>query len=152
MDSSAASLSGSRDRPGIHCVFLTCFLDEWRAIATLLQYGRIRSHRAETTDQADFLLTVTGSTVLLSDILFLDGSWADALRMCADLHPGIAPLVVAEPEDRAFASEALVHGAFGILWKPLSILRVQRLIQVADEAAHERMHRPPLPLRIPRTR
>jgi DNA-binding NtrC family response regulator len=137
-------LLGDRDRFGIDCVFLTCFQEEWRAIATLLQYGGIRSHRAETTEQADFLLTVTGGTVLLSDAMFLDGSWDLALDMCAQLHPCVSTFVIADPVDLEFVSKAPDHGACGTLWKPLSILKAQKLIQAADEAARERRCHQPL--------
>jgi DNA-binding NtrC family response regulator len=136
---------GDRDGSGIDCVVLTCFQDEWRTIATLLRYGGVRSHCAETTEQADFLLTVTGSTVLFSDVMFLDGSWVDALRMCAHLHPCVLTFVIADFVDRAFVSDAPDHGACGTLWKPLSILKTQKLIEVADEAARERRCNQQLP-------
>lgn len=131
-------LDRNRNGFSIDCVFLTCFQDEWRAIATLLQYGGIRSHRAETTEQADFLLTVTGGTVLLTDAIFLDGCWNDALRMCAQLHPCVSTFVIADSIDSAFVSEALDRGACGTFTKPLSILKAQKLIHLADEAARDR--------------
>jgi len=48
-------------------------------------------HRAETLDEADFLLTVTGATAFVSDVTFPDGTWRDALAMVAEVHP-LTPL------------------------------------------------------------
>jgi DNA-binding NtrC family response regulator len=124
----------------IHCVFLTCFPSDFSFLATVLYYSRIRMDRADTLDQADFLLTVTPSTVLLSDMTFLDGSWRDALRMASEVHPHVAALVVADPVDRPFLSDsdAYASGACGILWKPLAIDQAIDLIRTADEAAKNR--------------
>jgi hypothetical protein len=95
----------------IQCVFLTCFENDYRVVGTILAYGGIRIHRAETLDQADFILTVTGGTVVLTDSVFLDGTWEDTLEMCAHLHPTVSALVISHPEDRDFVEGATDRGA-----------------------------------------
>jgi len=52
----------------IECVFLTCLQSDFSFLSTVLYYSGIRMHRADTLEEADFLLTVTSSTVFLSDI------------------------------------------------------------------------------------
>jgi DNA-binding NarL/FixJ family response regulator len=122
----------------IECVYLTCFQPDFSFLATVLYYSRIRMHRAETVEEADFLLTVTGASVLLTDVTFLDGSWRDALRMAADIHPHVAALVAAETVDRPFLLDSGDYGACGILWKPLPNDRTVNLIRTVDEAARNR--------------
>jgi DNA-binding NtrC family response regulator len=124
----------------IECVFLTCFRSDFSFLATVLYYSSIRMHRADTLDEADFLLTVTSSTVFLSDTRFLDGSWRESLRMVSEVHPHVAALVVADAVERPFLSDADVYalGACGILWKPLWMDRTIDLIRTANEAAQNR--------------
>ncbi len=125
----------------IDCVYLTCFRSDFSFAATVLYYSRIRLHRAETLEEADFLLTVTAATVLLSDMAFLDGSWRDALQMSSEMHSHVATLVVAENVDQPYLpdSEVCASGACGILWKPLVNDRSINLIRAVDEAARNRM-------------
>lgn len=122
----------------IHCVHLTCFANDFAFLSSVLYYSRIRLHRAETLDQADFLLTVANASVLLSDVTFLDGSWRDALQMVSEIHPHVAALVVAEAVDRPFLLDTEDYGVCGILWKPLPNDRTIALIRTVDEAAHNR--------------
>jgi len=131
-------LFGHSDCPSIQCVFLTCFDNDYRVVHTLLGYAGIRTHRAETLDQADFILTVTSATVVLMDSLFLDGTWKDALAMCTQVHPTVSSLVVADPSDRDFVEEATDRGALGIFWRPLPLVRLRKLIESAHEAATRR--------------
>jgi DNA-binding NarL/FixJ family response regulator len=123
---------------GINCVFLTCFDSDFYFLANVL-LGSIRMHRAETLEQADFLLTVTEGTVLLTDVSFLDGFWHEAADMLAQFHPMVAFLVLADERDRQFVSEAPNRGACGVLWKPLEFIEVSRSIRTAHEASGERM-------------
>ncbi|HTP35275.1 MAG TPA: hypothetical protein VMJ75_24025 [Candidatus Acidoferrales bacterium] len=122
----------------IDCVFLTCFQYDFSFLATVLHYSHIRFHRADTLDEADFLLTVTGGTVLLSDVTFLDGCWREALRMVSEVHPTVAVSVVAERMDRPFLPDALTLGACSILWKPYGVDEAIVLIRTLDEAARYR--------------
>ena len=125
----------------IDCVFHTCFEGDFSYFANILRYSEVRMHHAETLDEADFLLTVTGSTVLLTDIVFPEGTWADVLDMAVRIHPLVAALVVADEVDREFVAGAVARGACGILWKPLELHQTGRLIRAAHEAACERMIR-----------
>ncbi len=122
----------------IDCVFLTCFDSDFDFLANVLPGSAIRMHRAETLEQADFLLTVTGGTVLLADVAFLDGYWDEAADMLARSHPLVAFLVIADEVDRQFVSEAPHRGACGVLWKPLEWGQVRRFIRTAHEATEER--------------
>jgi DNA-binding NarL/FixJ family response regulator len=122
----------------IEAVFLTCFRTECLFLSTVLQYSRIRVHRAETLEEADFLLTATGGTVLLSDLLFLDGAWHDALRMAAETHPLTGCLVVAERTDWHLLEELYMLGGCGALWKPVDATEAIHLIRTVDQAARDR--------------
>jgi AmiR/NasT family two-component response regulator len=95
-------------------------------------------HHAESVDQADFLLTVTESTVLLSDVIFVDGFWRRALSVLGDSHPLVTMLVIADPVDRPFLRDLFNRGACGIVWKPFQFEEVRRLIRVVHEASRER--------------
>jgi DNA-binding NarL/FixJ family response regulator len=77
-------------------------------------------------------------TVLLSDVIFLDGSWLDALQMLADLHPLVAALVVADPVDHPFLKGAYSRGACGVIWKPIDLSEAIHLIRAAHEASIDR--------------
>jgi len=131
-----------REVPGVHriqCVYLTCFRSEFSMLAITLQYSAIRMHRAETLEEADFLLTVTGSTVLLSDVTFLDGSWQDALLMAKEVHPLVASSIVAEPFDWPFLDTAYARGACGALTKPVDFIQAIQLIRTLHEAVRDRV-------------
>ena len=129
---------GHSDCFSIQCVFLTCFESDYRVANTLLGYGRVQIHRAQTLDEADFILTVTGATVVLTDSLFLDGTWEDALEMCAHVHPTVSSLVIADPADRDFVAHATDRGASAIFWRPLPIAQLRKILVSAHEAALRR--------------
>lgn len=122
----------------LHCVFITCFNHDIEFFQRMLSFSEIRLHRAETLEEADFLLTVTGSKVLISDTVFLDGSWADAWEMLARIHPRSSFLVAADPVDAGFVRDAIDRGACAILWKPLDWAQLMRWIRTVQEAALER--------------
>lgn len=129
---------------GIDVVYLTCFDAEFTTMALVLQYSGIRVRRADTLEKADFLLTVTGSTVLLTDFLFLDGDWRDALRMAAGLHPVVGCAVAVDPLDSHTIADLYDLGGCGALWKPVEFPRAAELIRTVDQAARDRMSlRPP---------
>jgi len=132
------SVDDSRHSPGVHCVFLTCFTHDIEFFQRMLAYSEIRLHQAETLDEADFLLTVTASKVLLSDTVFLDGSWADALEMLSRFHPRSTFLVAADTVDSEFVRDAVNRGACAVLWKPLDWAHLTRWIRTVHEAALER--------------
>jgi len=123
---------------GIDCVFLTCFHSEFSFLALVLKYSGIRLHRADTLEEADFLLAVTGATAFLTDVAFLDGSWCDALRMLSSSHPLVPPMVVADPADTPFLSDIYTYGACGVLWKPFDTTCLIEVIRTAHQAARDR--------------
>ncbi len=122
----------------IECVALTCFRSEFSTLAEVLVYSGIRLYRAETLEEADFYLTVTGATVFLTDVTFLDGTWRDALRMTAETHPQVAVLVAAEEVDCPGISDAYERGACGILWKPIDFIKAIEWIRAVNQAACDR--------------
>jgi DNA-binding NarL/FixJ family response regulator len=125
-------------RVGIDCVVLTCFATEFSFLALVLQYSYIRLHRAETVDQADFLLLATGATSFLTDVTFLDGTWCDALRICAENHPLVASVIVADPVDHPYLGDAYARGACGVLWKPVDLVAATEMIRALHQAAVDR--------------
>jgi DNA-binding NtrC family response regulator len=125
-------------RAGIDCVCLTCFAFSIEFLATMLRSSGIRFHCAETVEQADFLLTATAGTVLLSDVVFLDGCWANAVDMLAHFHPDVVALVVADTMDRQFVAEALEAGVSCIIWRPIDTGQLARTLHAAHEASQER--------------
>ena len=64
---------------GIDCVFLTCFASEFSFLALVLRYSQIRLHRAETLEEADFLLLAIGATAFLTDVTFQCGSHSSVI-------------------------------------------------------------------------
>jgi DNA-binding NtrC family response regulator len=122
----------------IECVFLTCFAAEFSTLATALQFSAIRAYRADTLEEADFYLTVTGATVFVTDVLFLDGNWRDALAMSTATHPLAAALVAADEVDWPFLADAYRAGACAVLWKPLNFARAIQSIRRLHQAARDR--------------
>jgi DNA-binding NtrC family response regulator len=122
----------------VHCVFITCFSHDFKFFQRMLSYSEIRLHRAETLDEADFLLTVTGSNVLISDTVFLEGSWVHALQMLSCVHTRSSFVVAADSVDAGFVGDAVDRGACAVLWKPLDWAELMRLIRAVHEAALER--------------
>ncbi len=119
-------------------MFLTCFASEFSFLALVLQYSHIRLHRAETLEEADFLLLATEATAFLTDVTFLDGTWCDALRMCTEHYPRVPSAIVAEPADHPFLSDAYVRGACGVLWKPVTLFDAAEMIRTIHQASLDR--------------
>jgi DNA-binding NtrC family response regulator len=126
--------TGSR----IDCVVLTSFDNEFSFLNSVLRPAGIRIHRAETLEQADFLLMVTETTVLLSDVAAVDCSWRCAMERFREYHPLVAMLLIADPIDEPYVQDAFQLGACGVLWKPIQFDTATRLIRVANEASRER--------------
>ena len=128
-------------RPGTKCtdcVVLTCFTLEFEFMAAILRQTGVRLHQAGGLDEADFLLTATDATVLLSDTVFPDGCWNDCLRMLSHVHPSVPLVIVSEVQDRLFVAPAMARGAAGILWKPVRISELQLLIDRSHALAMSR--------------
>jgi len=122
----------------IDCVVLSSFRGEFTFLRNVFRPAGIRMHHAESLDQADFLLTVTDSTVLLADVVYADGTWHSALSLLKDRHSLVTTLVIADPVDRPFLGDMFSRGACGIIWKPFEFGAVRRLIRVGHEASKER--------------
>lgn len=122
----------------IDCVLLSSFEGESSFLRNVFRTAGIRVHRAESISEADFLLTVTGSTVLLSDVIFEGGYWQSALSLLDEGHPLVTMLVIADPVDRSFLGDIYSRGACGIIWKPFQFESVTRLLRAANEASKER--------------
>ena len=120
---------------GIDCVFLTCFNSEFQVFAVLLRSSGIRMHCADTLEQADFLLAVTGAKVLLSDSVFLDGTWLQAAEMLADVHSSVTLVVVLDEVERMFWADALNRGGYDLASKPLRLGNLHQAIQNAHQSA-----------------
>jgi DNA-binding NtrC family response regulator len=122
----------------INCVVLSSFRCEFTFLRNVFRLAGLRMHHAESLDQADFLLTVTESTVLLSDVMFEGGSWQCALGLLHDSHPLVTMLVIADPVDWPFLGDLFDRGACGVIWKPFDFEAVRRLIRTVHEASKER--------------
>ena len=127
-----------RGRSGIDCVFLTCFPSAATFLAAMLRAYDIRLHQAESIEQADFLILATGSTVLLTDLVCIDGCWWDALEMLSRWHPNVVPLLVADPIDAAHLAGAPERGICSIIWQPIDTRQLARTIDAAGESSEVR--------------
>ena len=122
----------------IECVFLTCFNSDFQVFAVLLRRSGIYLHCAETLERADFLMTATGATVLLTEPQFADGTWQEAAKMLASFHPRAALLIVAGEEDGELRTRALDRGAYGVLPKPLQMSALRDAVQGAHRMSQSR--------------
>ncbi len=122
----------------IDCVLLSSFEGESSFLRNVFRTAGIRVHRAESISEADFLLTVTGSTVLLSDVIFEGGYWHSALGLLGKGHPLVTMLVIADPVDQPFLGDVFSRGACGIIWKPFQFGSVTKQLRAAHEASRER--------------
>jgi DNA-binding NtrC family response regulator len=122
----------------IDCVVLSSFDCEFDFLRSVFRFAGLRMHHAESLEQADFLLTATGSTVLLSDVIFEGGSWQSALGLLRDNHPLATMLVIADPVDGPFLRDLFDRGACGVIWKPFDFEAVRKLIRTVHEASKER--------------
>lgn len=126
--------SPNRSPDLIHCVYLTPLVWEFAAITGILRFSSIRAIRADTLDEADFVLTVTGADVLLCDITFIDGTWRDALRL-TQVHPNLELLLVADPVDAPSLGDTRPMGIGEIVWKPVEPERAVSAIRRSANAA-----------------
>lgn len=122
----------------IDCVVLSSFEGESSFLRNVFRTAGIRVHHADSISEADFLLTVTGSTVLLSDVIFSGGYWQGALDLLSKGHPLVTMLVIADPVDREFLEDLFARGACGVIWKPFQFHSVTKLLRAAHEASRER--------------
>jgi DNA-binding NtrC family response regulator len=122
----------------IDVVLLTAFDDEFTFLKNVLGFAGIRLHRADSIEQADFLLLVTEASVLLSDVAMVDCSWRCALHLIGQRYPLVSPIVIADTIDHPFLRDAFTLGSCGVLWKPIEFDLATRMIWTAREASVER--------------
>ena len=122
----------------INCVVLSAFQSEFTFLRNVFRFAGLRLHHAESLDQADFLLTVTDSTVLASDVAFEGGSWQSVLGMLRENHPMVPLLVMAGPVDAPFLQDLFDRGACGVIWRPFDFESVRKQLRVLHEASRER--------------
>ena len=130
-----ASALGSR-KTGIDCIFLTCLDSDFDLFKGLLRVSGIRLHHASTVEEADFLLTVIEATVLISDTLFLDGTWNIAASMIASFHPSVSLLVMVDEWDKGFSRVG--RDVPDLVSRPIRLTQLRQAIQSAHRAAEER--------------
>jgi DNA-binding NtrC family response regulator len=122
----------------IDCVVLTSFDSQFSFLRNVFRPSGIRMHHAESLEKADFLLTVTESTVLLADVTFVDGSWESALGLLRENYPLVTMLVIADRVDLPFLKDLFTRGACGVLWKPFDFEAARKRIRAVHEASKER--------------
>jgi DNA-binding NtrC family response regulator len=123
----------------IHCVVLTSWPSEFSFLRNIFRLAGLRMHHAGALSEADFLLTVTGSTVLLADVGFGGGSWQNAIAMLTERHPLVPMLVIAERADWRHLADLYDRGACGVIWKPFDFQATRRQIRTLHEAFKERL-------------
>ncbi len=117
------------------CVFLTCFEQEFHFLAALLRSGGVYMQRADTVEEADFLLTVSEAHVLLCDVAFLDGTWREAAAMLSSVHPGVPLIVVADSSEALETLIPLYPQVHSVIRKPISFTSLRRAICAAQADA-----------------
>jgi DNA-binding NtrC family response regulator len=118
----------------VNCVILSSSRSEYTFLRNVFRLAGLRFHHAESLEQADVLLTTTGSTVLLADVLFENGSWRGAPGMLSKRHPFVPMLVIADPADCPFLKDLFDRGACGVVWKPFEFEIIRRQIRTLHEA------------------
>jgi DNA-binding NtrC family response regulator len=126
------------DTRHVECVVLTAFEPVFAFLQNILALAGIRMHRAESVEQADFLLMATGATVLLSDFAMVDGCWRSAVKLIGEHYPLVGMLVMADRVDAPFLEDAPGLGVCGILWKPIEFHVATRLVRTAHQASLDR--------------
>ena len=121
------------------CVILTALESEFSFLKSTLLFAGFRAHRAETLEELDFLLIATGAKVLLSDTLTPTCTWRCAAGLIAGRHPYVAMLLIAEPVDAAYLTDAYARGVCGVIWKPIEFDAATDLIRAAHQAARDRI-------------
>jgi FixJ family two-component response regulator len=89
-------------------------------------------------EQADFLLGVGDSLVLLTEAAFPGGTWRDALAMKARRHRNVALVVMAALADERLWLDVLEEGAYDLILKPFVAEELLRILANADACARTR--------------
>ncbi len=120
------------------CVFLGCSREDYQLASRLLDAAHIRLHQAGSLEQANFLLGVGDSVVLLTEAAFSGGTWRDALAMKARHHRNAALVVAAEFADERLWLDVLEQGAYDLILKPFVAEELLRILEHANAYARTR--------------
>ncbi len=127
--------ANERCPPRFSCVFLGCSREEYQSAFGLLDAAGIRLHRAGSLEQADSLLGVGDSLVLLTEAAFPGGTWRDALAMKARRHRNAVLVVTAAAADESLWLDVLEQGAYDLILKPFVAEELFRILENADACA-----------------
>lgn len=131
-----------RDRPPrtslVDCIVFTPFHSEFAFMKHICGRVGIRMHHSSTLEQTDFLLIATEASVVVFDAALVSRAWSCALRRIADRYPLVAMLVIADPLDPPLLQDASSLGVCGVIWKPVQLDTVSRLIRTAHQAWEDR--------------
>lgn len=112
----------------IDCVFLTNSARNYGIVSRLLAKSRIRLSHATTIEQADFLLTATGSRVILTES---SEEWAKTFDMLNVLHPGASFVIAVEEVEREAWIEIAWQGICDVVMRPFSAVELRKVLESA---------------------
>ncbi len=134
-------MAGASDGPpGFSCVFLGCSKEDHQLASSLTEAARIRLHHAASLGEADFLLRVEDSLVLLAEEAFPGGNWRNALAMIVGRHRNVALVVLTASADEGVRLDVLERGAYDAILRPLVAEELIWTLRNAD--AHARRGAP----------
>ena len=123
----------------VNCVVLISLRSEFSFLRNIFGLAGLRMHHRKCLQEADFLLTVTYSTVLLSDVRFDGGSWQNAALLLKERHPLVPLLVIADRAEWRYLMDLYDRGACGVIWKPFDFQTTRKQIRTLHEAFKERL-------------
>ena len=134
-------MAGASDGPaGFSCVFLGCSNENYQLASSLVEAARIRLHHAASLGEADFLLRIEDSLVLLAEEAFPRGNWRNALAMIVRRHRNVVLVVMTASVDESVRLDALEQGAYDVILRPFVAEELVRTLRNAD--AHARRGAP----------
>lgn len=134
----ASSVRGQRWAPRFSCVFLGCSAEDYRSASGLLREAGIQLYRAASVEQAETLLRVGESLVLLTEAAFPGGVWRDALAMKRERHPEAVLVVTTALPDERLWLDAIEQGAYDLILKPFVADELLRILEHANACARLR--------------
>ena len=134
-------MAGASDHPpGFSCVLLGCSEEDYQLTSSLVEAARIRLHHAASLGEADFLLRIEDSLVLLAEETFARGNWRNALAMIVRRHRDVALVVMTASAAEGVRLDVLERGAYDVILRPLVAEELVRTLRNAD--AHARRGAP----------
>jgi DNA-binding response OmpR family regulator len=134
-------MAGASDgRRRFSCVFLGCSEEDYQTASRFVKAADITLRHAASLGEADFLLRVEDSLVLLAEEAFSGGNWRNALAMIVRRHQNVALVVATASADEGARLEMLERGAYDAILRPFVADELVRTLQNAD--AHARRGAP----------